>query len=148
MSLKDQARILKHSDPIADNGCWIWKGAVSNSGYGLCGSEQKKTASAHRVSFQAFVGKIPKGKIIAHICDNTLCVNPAHLFLATHAENSADMVSKNRSARGEKCGKSKLTEEQVKFIRESNLSQRKLGAMFNVSHSNIGYVKRGATWNI
>jgi len=34
--------------------------------------------------------------------------------LATHAENSADMVAKNRSARGEKCGKSKLTEEQVK----------------------------------
>jgi len=58
------------------------------------------------------------------------------------------MVAKNRSARGEKCGKSKLTEEQVKFIRESNLSQRKLGAMFNVSHANIGYVKRGATWNI
>jgi len=148
MTLKDQQRILKHSDPIADNGCWVWKGGVSNAGYGLCGSVDRKTESAHRVSFKAFVGEIPKGKVIAHICDNKLCVNPAHLFLATHAENSADMVAKNRSARGEKCGKSKLTEEQVKFIRESNLSHRKLGAMFNVSHANIGYVKRGATWNI
>ena len=148
MTLKDQQRILKHSDPIADNGCWVWKGGVSNAGYGLCGSVDRKTESAHRVSFKAFVGEIPKGKVIAHICDNKLCVNPAHLFLATHAENSADMVAKNRSARGEKCGKSKLTEEQVKFIRESNLSHRKLGVMFNVSHANIGYVKRGATWNI
>ena len=146
--MNDQQRILKHSDSIADNGCWVWKGGVSNAGYGLCGSVDRKTESAHRVSFKAFVGEIPKGKVIAHICDNKLCVNPAHLFLATHAENSADMVAKNRSARGERCGKSKLTEEQVKFIRESNLSHRKLGAMFNVSHANIGYVKRGATWNI
>jgi len=146
--MNDQQRILKHSDPIADNGCWVWKGGVSNAGYGLCNSDKKKIASAHRTSYEAFIGEIPKGKLVAHICDNRLCVNPAHLFLATHAENSADMVAKNRSARGEKCGKSKLTEEQVKFIRESNLSQRKLGAMFNVSHANIGYVKRGATWNI
>ena len=148
MSLKDQARILKHSDPIADNGCWVWKGATSNAGYGLCRSEKKRTASAHRVSFQAFVGEIPEGKVIAHVCDNKLCVNPAHLFLATHAENSADMVNKKRSARGAKSGGSKLTEEQVKFIRESKLSHRKLGAMLNVSHANIGYVKRSVTWNI
>jgi len=146
--MNDQQRILKHSDPIADNGCWVWKGGVSNVGYGLCYSDKKKIASAHRTSYEAFIGEIPKDKLVAHICDNRLCVNPAHLFLATHAENSADMVAKNRSARGEKCGKSKLTEEQVKFIRESNLSHRKLGVMFNVSHANIGYVKRGATWNI
>ena len=133
---------------MTDNGCWVWKGAVSNSGYGLCGSEQKKTASAHRVSYEAFNGKIPEGMVVAHTCDNRLCVNPAHLWLATHAENSADMVTKKRSARGEKCGKSKLNEEQIQFIRESKLSQRKLGAMFNVSHANIGYIKRGATWNV
>ena len=147
MSLKDQDRILKHSDPVADNGCWVWKGGVSNSGYGLCASEKKKTVSAHRASYEAFVGKIFEGMIVAHTCDNRLCVNPAHLWLATHAENSADMVTKKRSARGEKCGKSKLTAEQIKFIRESDLSHRKLGAMLGVSHANIGYIKRGATWN-
>ena len=145
--MKDQERIVKHSFQIPGNSCWNWTGAISNSGYGLCGSEKKSTASAHRVSYEAFVGEIPEGMIIAHVCDNRLCVNPEHLWLAIHAENSADMVSKKRSARGEKCGRSKLTEEQVRFIRESDLSQRKLGAMLGVSHANIGYIKRGATWN-
>jgi hypothetical protein len=146
--VKDQERILKHSNQSTENGCWIWNVAVSKVGYGLCGSEEHKTKSAHRTSYEAFVGKIPEGKVIAHICDNRLCVNPAHLWLATHKENSQDMVNKKRSARGERCGKSKLNEEQIKFIRESDLSHRKLGAMFNVSHANIGYIKRNATWNI
>ena len=146
--MKDQERILKHSNQATENGCWIWNGAVSKVGYGLCGSEEHKTKSAHRTSYEAFVSKIPEGKVIAHICDNRLCVNPAHLWLATHKENSQDMVNKKRSARGERCGKSKLNEEQIKFIRESDLSHRKLGAMFNVSHANIGYIKRNATWNI
>lgn len=144
--MKDQERIKKHSEPVTECGCWIWTGAVSKAGYGLCNSEKKKTASAHRVSYEAFVGEIPEGKIIAHICDNPLCVNPAHLWLATHKENSSDMVNKKRSAKGELCGKSKLNNEQIKFIRESTLSHRKLGAMFGVTHSNIGYIKRGMTW--
>jgi hypothetical protein len=145
--MKDTDRILKHSEPITEVGCWIWMGAVSNAGYGLCNSEKVKTASAHRVAYEAFIGKIPEGMVVAHACDNRLCVNPSHLWLATHKQNSQDMVKKSRSAKGEKCGKSKLNNEQVEFIRQSNLSHRKLGEMFNVSHVNIGYVKRGATWN-
>lgn len=145
--MNDGDRILKHSEPITEVGCWVWMGAVSNAGYGICASEKKKTSSAHKVAYEAFVGKIPEGMVVAHTCDNRLCVNPSHLWLATHKQNSQDMVKKGRSAKGEKCGKSKLTDEQVKFIRKSNLSHRKLGEMFNVSHANIGYVKRGATWN-
>ena len=145
---KDQQRIAKLSTPVPEIGCWVWLGCVSNAGYGLCASEKGKTASAHRVSYEAYKGEIPDGMVVAHACDNRLCVNPDHLWLATHAENSADMVTKKRSARGEKCGKSKLNEEQIKFIRESGMSHRKLGAMFNVSHANIGYIKRGVTWNV
>ena len=144
--MNNQQRIEKNSQPITEIGCWVWMGAVTNAGYGLC-HNGKKTASAHRVAYEAFVGKIPSGMIIAHTCDNPLCVNPNHLWLATHKENSQDMVNKKRSANGEKCGKSKLTDEQIKFIRKSDLSHRKLGEMFNVSHANIGYVKRGVTWN-
>jgi hypothetical protein len=144
--MNNQQRINKHSEPVTECGCWIWTGAVNNAGYGICASESKKTSSAHRVSYEAFVGKIPEGMIIAHACDNRLCVNPAHLWLATHKENSQDMVKKSRSAKGEKCGKSKLNDEQIEFIRKSNLSHRQLGSMFDVSHATIGYVKRGVTW--
>jgi len=146
--IKDQQRIERLSTPVPEIGCWVWLGCTSNAGYGLCGSEKGKTASAHRASYEAYKGKIPDGMVVAHACDNRLCVNPDHLWLATHAENSADMVAKKRSASGEKCGGSKLNEEQIKFIRESGLSHRELGTMFNVSHANIGYMKRGATWNV
>ena len=74
--------------------------------------------------------------------------NPQMVRIATHKQNSVDMVEKKRSARGERCGKSKLKQDEIQFIRESKLSHRKLGAMFNVSHANIGYIKRGATWNV
>lgn len=103
--------------------------------------------SAHRVAYEAFKGEIPEGMVVAHACDNKLCVNPDHLWLATHKQNSEDMVQKNRQAAGEKCGKSKLDKEQIDFIRESSLSHRQLGAMFGVSHANIGFIKRGATWS-
>jgi hypothetical protein len=143
---KDQIRVEALSEQL-DNGCWKWVGSVANSGYGLAQSSQlKKVVSAHRLSYMAFKGEIPERMVVAHACDNPLCVNPDHLWLATHAENSADMVKKGRSAKHEKCGKSKLNEKQVQFIRESNLSHRKLGEMFGVSHANIGYIKRGATW--
>jgi hypothetical protein len=144
--VNNQQRIEKNSEPITECGCWVWMGAVTNAGYGVC-SNGKKTAQAHRVSYEAFVGEIPAGMIIAHTCDNSLCVNPNHLWLATHKQNSQDMVNKKRSANGEKCGKSKLTQEQVDFIKNSDLSTYKLGAMFNVSDTNIGYIKRGLTWN-
>ena len=147
--MTDQERIDKYSQPITEVGCWIWTGAVTSVGYGLCQSvKRKKTASAHRVAYEAFIGEIPNGMIVAHACDNRLCVNPNHLWLATHKENSQDMVNKKRSARGEKCGKSKLTNEQIKVIRESNLSTYKLGAMFNVTRQNIGFIKKHLTWNI
>ena len=147
--IEDQQRIERMSTPVPEIGCWVWLGCVSNAGYGLAQSKRRaKLMSAHRVAYEAFKGEIPEGKIIAHACDNKLCVNPDHLWIATHKQNSVDMVEKKRSARGERCGKSKLNKEQIKFIRESDFSHRKLGAMFNVSHANIGYIKRGATWNV
>lgn len=144
---KDQQRIERHSIPEPNSGCWIWTGSISSVGYGLCGSEDNKTVSAHRLSYRVFKAEISDGMIVAHKCDNRLCVNPDHLWLATHKENSNDMVKKGRSANGEKCGKRKLTEEQIDFIKSSNLSHRQLGVMFNVSHANIGYIKRNKTWN-
>jgi hypothetical protein len=143
-----QDYIADKSVAIPEAGCWIWMGAVTPAGYGFANppGRKKQNELAHRASYRIFVGEIPQGMIVAHSCDNPYCVNPSHLWLATHKQNSQDMVKKRRQASGEKSGKSKLTAEQVKFIRESDLSNRKLGEMLGVSHANIGYIKRGATW--
>lgn len=143
-----QQYIFDRAIGIPDTGCWLWTECILSSGYGVSNSPDriKTNELAHRASYRIFKGSIPKGMVVAHSCDMPSCVNPNHLWLGTHKQNSEDMVQKNRSAKWERCGKSKLTKEQVDFIRESKLSHRKLGAMFDVSHSNIGYIRRNKTW--
>lgn len=58
-----------------------------------------------------------------HTCDNGWCVEDAHLWAGTHAENMADMRAKGRNPgptvrRGEDNPKACLTKEQADFIRE------------------------------
>ncbi|TMS00113.1 HNH endonuclease signature motif containing protein [Nonomuraea basaltis] len=67
-------------------GCWIWTGIVINSGYPRLGiTRQNKTKQylAHRLSYQLFVGPIPEGMQIDHLCMVRRCVNPQHLEAVT-----------------------------------------------------------------
>lgn len=67
--------------------CWVWQG-YQRRGYGrIMGKTRHDTA--HRLSYELFVGPIPAGLTIDHLCHNTLCVNPAHLEAVTLRENIA-----------------------------------------------------------
>lgn len=71
-------------------GCWLWTGATTGprrnySAFYLNGRQ----TSGHRASYEIFVGPIPKGLAIDHLCRNTLCVKPEHLEPVTTAENNA-----------------------------------------------------------
>jgi hypothetical protein len=76
--------------------CWEWIGGKNNIGYGLI-RDGDKMRSVHRVSYEEHSNKkIPIGLVVMHSCDNKKCVNPAHLSVGTHKDNSQDMVQKGR----------------------------------------------------
>lgn len=72
-------------------GCWIWTAGVGNHGYGRL---RKRVGDntieilAHRYSYERFVGPIPDGLTIDHLCRVRRCVNPMHLEPVTRAENT------------------------------------------------------------
>ncbi len=94
-----------------DSGCHEWSGSKDEDGYGyFC--VLGRTVKAHRFSIMRATGaEIPEGMCVCHSCDNPKCVNPAHLWLGTNADNTADRVVKGRTSR--QGAPPKLTDEQV-----------------------------------
>lgn len=83
--------------------CWLWNGSMYSNGYGWAAVDKRfPRKSAHRYSWQIHFGKIPNGLLVLHKCDVRNCVNPAHLFLGTHADNTHDAQSKGRLPTAEK----------------------------------------------
>lgn len=75
---------------VSDDGCWLWSGQLTNGargGYGRFVFKHRRTV-AHRVSYELFVGAVPEGLELDHLCRVRRCVNPAHLEPVTRAENS------------------------------------------------------------
>lgn len=69
-----------------DGGCWQWIGASDRHGYGLFAYERQRRL-AHRFAYELFVGAIPPGLELDHLCRDRLCVNPLHLEPVTRLEN-------------------------------------------------------------
>ena len=132
-------------------GCWEWTGTYFTNGYARAGLTGRAgicyPAHASRMSFLIFKGEITKGLCVCHTCDNPKCVNPDHLFLGTHKDNAEDMVKKNRSLKGERHNKAKLTEKNVRAI----LLRKKepvahLASMYDVSICTINDILCRRTW--
>lgn len=162
-----------------DDACWLWTGSVRGYGYGQFWFNSRNRPT-HRISWELAHGEIPDGLLVCHRCDNPICVNPKHLFLGTQQDNIDDKTRKGRqaigdrngvythpekrpfgernarythpenTAHGEAHGRHKLTELQVREIRqlyiEKGISQRQLARMFGITKTHVRRIVRGENW--
>jgi hypothetical protein len=130
--------------------CWEWQGNRHPFGYGLFMLRQGYPASAHRFAWELHNGPIPAGMQVCHRCDNPSCCNPDHLFLGAPRDNSADMATKGRAARGERNSGAKLTAEAVRAARARHaaggITQKDLAVEIGLSHSATNAIICRRTW--
>ena len=131
---------------VSESGCWLWTGALSN-GYGMV-SRNGKDVRAHRASFEFHIRLLKPGEWCCHRCDVRACINPAHLFAGSPAENNRDRDAKGRTrlAVGSQHGRAKLTERAVVEIRASDATNSELATRYGVAKSTIRRARRGEFW--
>ena len=128
--------------------CWFWRNHIGNRGYGQF-KFRGATWLAHRVSYIINKGEIPEDMVIMHQCDNQICVNPKHLKLGTVQDNVNDRVAKGRSAIGVCNGRAKLTEEDVRVIRQlwrSGGNRGEMAKIYGVDRKTICAIVENRTW--
>jgi hypothetical protein len=150
---------ISENSEIDINDCWLWKRSKNKKGYGMSGLKGK-FIYAHRLSYLTFIGEISNNLFVLHNCDNPSCVNPKHLFLGTNQDNMKDRNNKNRQAKGENNGRSKLVQEEVDEIRtlwsaeleerakgkDFQLTQKELAKRFGVGRMEINHIVNNKAW--
>lgn len=143
--------------------CWLWTASTKGKGYGQFGDGRINRA-AHRVSWEAVNGPIPKGKMLLHSCDTKRCVNPEHLRLGNAKENARDAIASGRvpsgdnhyartrpwlHVRGERVGNARLTAvaaAEIRRLHASGVSRNAIARKFQVGRTTVFHVIKRRTW--
>jgi hypothetical protein len=138
--------------------CWLWTAALTPGGYGrFAFGKRGSNTNAQRIAWMLTNGEIPPGMDVLHRCDNPPCVNPAHLFLGTQADNVADMDAKGRRKWGgfvppPRSGVpwiAKVTESEVTEIRAlfaGGTRQVAIAKSYGISQQLVSAICRRHVW--
>lgn len=146
-------RIAAKTKRNQETGCLEWTGSTDAHGYGQIkvpdGNGGWRGGRPTRIVWEVTYGPIPPGKSVCHHCDNRLCLEPAHLFVGSNAENMADRNAKERQARGERQWRATLTAPKVLTMRAAyahGVHPVTLARAFDVSESAVSAVIHRHTW--
>ena len=157
-------RFIRKVDKVSSpRGCWLWlAGAAKNVNgdlracFRIPGRAGAKSAS--RLSHALFKGDVIEGALVLHTCDDGMCVNPAHLYIGTHEQNTADMMARGRGVLGTKRGpatvkrgykrpwmarRRKLTDDAVRAIRKDGRKANEIAAQYEIAESTVYGIKNG-----
>lgn len=142
------ARIYSQVERVGD--CLLFTGHRVKDGYGHV-KKDGKMVLVHRAVWARDNGPIPDGLIIMHTCDTPACIEPKHLQLGTHADNSADRDRKGRRAppRGSINGRAILCENDIPIIRywlKNGYQAREIADKFLVDRHVIFNIKYNRCW--
>lgn len=134
----------RHVTPTAE-GCWIWQGSRTTTGYGHAhiGGRAGRDERSHRLTWKVHNGPIPAGMCVLHHCDVKPCCRPDHLYLGTKADNARDMQLRMHRV-GEK-----LTPDLVRQIRSARAAGARTGdleRLYGVSDTTILDVVSRKSW--
>ena len=131
-----QQRFYEKVDMRSDTECWNWLASKCSDGYGewsfIDESGQKRQTSASRYALMMKLNNYHLDASVKarHTCDNRACVNPNHIIEGSAADNSADMIERNRQARGELCAAAKMTEEQARDCIKNYRADKQSGRLY------------------
>jgi len=138
-----------------EGACLIWTGRPKASGYGQI-RVAGRAFYVHRFIYEQRHGPIPAGLNVCHTCDNRMCIEDAHHFLGTQADNVHDCIAKgrrrpSRASRGVGSANpnAKLTEDSVRALRHAlgaGETQTSIAARLGVTLAAINAIARGHTW--
>ena len=140
-----------NTTPNTATGCMEWNKYRLPSGYGRT-RYFGRNILAHRLAWILAHPGDPEPslrQLVCHKCDNPPCCNPEHLFLGTHADNTADSVAKGRmniepaqaAARFQRVRR--FTHEQIDAIRSTPGTLDQVAKQFGCSGGYVSMLRRG-----